>query len=100
MFADVISFKDAALRSGGVIGTGTALMRALQGDSFFLFGPDCFRQGICGAAEAELSFIASLLEPGKGFRECSAEIASGLLVFSGVKKKKLFRVCLLNPPSF
>jgi hypothetical protein len=84
MFGSVIEFKDAALMSRGVIETSGALTRALQGDSFSLFGPDTFRHGICGAAEAELSFIASLLVSSTGFRECSAEIASGLLLFSGV----------------
>ena len=84
MFASVIEFKDAALMAHGVIETSGALTRALQSDSFSLFGPDTFRHGICGAAEADLSLVATLLVSGEGFRECSAEIASGLLLFSGV----------------
>src|SRR5262245_1855600 len=85
MFANIIEFKDTMLKAGGPTAAGDSLFRALKSDSYFLFGPDCFRQGICGAAEANLSHVATLLEPGKGFRECSAEIASGLLLFSGVQ---------------
>ncbi len=87
MFASVIEFKDAALMCRGVIETSGALKRALQGDGFFLFGPDTLRHGICGAAEADLSLIATLLVSEEGFRECSAEIASGLLLFSGVTRR-------------
>lgn len=87
MFATLIEFKDAALAGTALATAAGTLARALRSDSFFLFGPECFRSGISGASESDLAHVASLLEPGNTFRECSAHIASALLLVSQVSGK-------------